>query len=43
MSKDNNINYDELLDNWSEKVLAKAEKCEEEKAYVEIGSFRHGF
>lgn len=43
MSKDNNINYDELLDNWSEKVLAKAEKCEEEKEYVEIGSFRHGY
>lgn len=43
MSKGNNINYDELLNNWSEKVLAKAEKYEEEKEYTEVGSFKYGY
>lgn len=40
---DKEINYDELLDEWADKVFAKADKCKEKRDYEESGSWKDGY
>lgn len=43
MNKGTEINYDELLNKWAEKVYAKADKCAEERKYEDSGSYKDGY
>lgn len=43
MEKSIEINYDELLNKWAEKVYTKADKCAEERKYEPSGTFKDGY